>query len=98
MVESAPSGKFECLPDPLKDRICSTLPCPPNKPISSKYLFPYTGIHINYAQTFNLHIGADSSKPDWIILRDFLLNEGFVSKEHLMILARACIDTMSKSY
>ncbi len=46
MVEA--SKKFSRLPDPLNDRHCKEVPCPPNKPLENKVLFPYSGIPLYY--------------------------------------------------
>ena len=54
MVDSVP--KFDSLPDPLRDRQVSTLEPPPNKPLDTKYLFPYTGIIILTLNRLITHI------------------------------------------
>jgi hypothetical protein len=43
-----------------------------------------------------LVVGADKAKPDWKVVRDYLLKEGSISKEHLFQLTKSSIDVMSK--
>lgn len=35
---------MELLPDPLKDRMVPTLPCPPNKCLPENLIYPYKGM------------------------------------------------------
>ena len=67
-------NKVELLPDPLGDRQQKDVERPPNKPISQKVLFPYSG--------------ADAAKPDWKLIKDFLLKEGVVSKDMIIKLIK----------
>lgn len=48
-------NKVDLLPDPCNDRACKTVDCPPNKPISAKILYPFSG--------------ADANKPDWKLVK-----------------------------
>jgi hypothetical protein len=40
MVESS-IPNIDYLPDPLGDRQCPSVECPPNKPLNPSVLFPY---------------------------------------------------------
>ena len=55
---------MEPLPDPCKDRVVSTLPPPPHKPLPAELLYPH----------------KEKERPDWKLLKDFLLKEGHITK------------------
>ncbi len=50
--------------------------------------------HIKTALTFQ--IGGDANRPDWKLVKEFLLKEGRFTKEHVVLMAKTCIDIMSK--
>ena len=78
MVDSHQS--FSCLPDPYQDRACNQVPCPPNKSLESKVLFPYSGNYYKNNSQNIIILGADVTKPNWETMRDYLLKEGIISK------------------
>ena len=43
-----------------------------------------------------MNIGADANKPDWKLVKAFLLKEGALAKEHLVAVCRTSIEIMSK--
>jgi serine/threonine-protein phosphatase 2B catalytic subunit len=64
---------MELLPDPTGDREVKNCPLPPNRPLADNLLWPSAGINILYLK----FIG----KPDWRLLKDFMLKEGPIKKE-----------------
>lgn len=85
MVDSNP--QFDCLPDPYKDRQLNTCEPPPNKPLNSRLLFPYSGIRYSLVNRWIIvisNIGSESHKPDWKLLKTFLLREGKIKKENVI--------------
>lgn len=81
MVESITS-KLSLLPDPYGDRSAKSIDPPPNKPLENSYLYPLSGTNCPKLQTIiralikNNDIGADATKPDWKLIKQFLLREG----------------------
>lgn len=45
----------------------------------------------------NIDIGEDASKPDWKLVKAFLLKEGMLKKEHVIQLCKTAIEIMSKN-
>ena len=43
-------------------------------------------------------LGPDVGKPDWKVLKNFLLKEGHLKKELVIMLARQSIEIMSKNF
>jgi len=41
-------------------------------------------------------LGPDAGKPDWKVLKNFLLKEGHLKKELVVMLARQSMEIMSK--
>ena len=73
---------MELLPDPVNDRFVKSIPPPPNKPLPESLLYPHKGISISFQpQNPKLSLGADKDKPDWKLLKDFLLREGPFTKQ-----------------
>lgn len=75
-------GKIDLLPDATGDRQCKTVDLPPNRPLTVKQLYPFTG--------------ADATKPDWKMVKQFLLREGYIGKEAAVKVTKQCIDILKK--
>ena len=78
MVESY-SSKMSILPDPYSDRAAASLEPFANKFLENRYLFPYSGI----AYYIKFFIGAEARVPDWKLVKQFLIKEGKISKDHV---------------
>ena len=103
MVESL-SSKMNFLPDPCDDRSVKTLEPPPNKPLKQAHLFPYSGkclfagnLHHQMKEIAFMNTGADANKPDWKLVKAFLLKEGALAKEHVVAICRTSIEIMSNT-
>ncbi len=74
---------MDVLPDPYDDRSVKTVECPPNKALPDNILYPYKGISLYWYQYANsdLAVGADKDKPDWRLLKDFMMKEGPLRKD-----------------
>ena len=83
---------YDMLPDPFNDRQIKDLPMPPNKPMRFDQLFINLKgcklILILFFQENLNKIDQSKLKPNWKLLKQFLLLEGTIEKSQVLLICK----------
>jgi len=81
---------MELLKDPYNDRVIKDCPLPPSKALKDDLLFPTKGI--NAYKNFQ----EDEDRPNSDLLREFLVQQGFLTKAQVIKIILKAKAIMSK--